>query len=91
MDLLEDIVFALLMICVVASFARAFVCHFFERHFNGVRFPGRYVIADRPYKLSEITHPNVKRAMYVIYTLIYASGVLFALTALLLIVLKATA
>ena len=46
----------------------------YERHFGGVQFQGRYLIPTRKWRLCEITHGGVRKAMRMLKAIAFVAA-----------------
>lgn len=76
-EFFEALFLAPLSIGCVVVFVHAAIYHFFEEHFNGVKFPGRYVLPTRAVVIAKIDNPLIRiflRCLRALLVLAYLFG-----------------
>ena len=86
--MLQQVVMVSLVIWSFATVIEKFANFNFVQHFNGVKFEGFYLIPNRKYKVSEITHDGLRKFIYLLKSIKFVSGISLLVSLLLSIALR---
>jgi hypothetical protein len=87
-EFFENLFLASISVGCMAVFVRAGIYHFFEKHFDGVTFPGRYVLPTRTVDISKIESARIRFFLLCLRVLLVFAYTILAVSIMALLLLR---